>query len=222
VRTTLRGLGETLITFGVVILLFCAYELWFTGLYTARQQNHLRDELRKEWLTGRGEFPHVRLGHGIAVLRIPRLGKGYHPVVVEGVGTEELKKGPGHYPGTALPGQLGNFVVSGHRTTYGHPFYNLDKVKPGDAVILETRNTWYTYRAIRTIIVDPTDVWVIEPTPTPPGEPAPTSAKPRSRLLTFTTCNPRYSASQRLVLQGELEVKQPKADGPPSALQERS
>jgi sortase A len=81
------------------------------------------------------------------VLRIPRLGdwNDRPPVVVEGVSTSDLKKGPGHIPGTALPGELGNVVLSGHRTTYGAPFERFDELRPGDAVVVETRDTWFTY-----------------------------------------------------------------------------
>lgn len=190
-----------MITAGVVILLFCAYELWFTGFYTAQAQHSARSELTKvDRGAGPGapEIVQVKLGHGIAILRIPRLGKGYNKVIIEGVGREDLKKGPGHLPKTALPGKIGNFVVSGHRTTYGAPFNRLDVVKPGDAIIIETRTTWYTYRETSEQIVQPTAVWVTEPVPGHPG------ATPTKATLTFTTCNPKYSASQRLILFADL------------------
>jgi sortase A len=210
----MRGTGQFLITAGVVILLFCAYELWFTGFYTARAQHDLRGELSREGASappGAPEIVQVKLGHGIAILRIPRLGKNYNKVIVEGVGRDDLKKGPGHLPKTALPGKIGNFVVSGHRTTYGEPFNRLDAVKPGDAIIIETRTTWYTYRETKEQIVKPTDVWVTDPVPGKPGV-APTTA-----ILTFTTCNPKYSARQRLVLFAELVETTPKP-GFPSVL----
>ena len=216
-RAALRGVGQTLITLGVVILLFCAYELWFTGIYTAREQKHLRNELPQVLssappLPGTPEFPPILAGHGIAVLRIPRLGLGYLKVIVEGVSRDDLRKGPGHIPGTALPGQIGNFVVSGHRTTYGAPFNRLDEIKPGDAIVLETQTTWYVYRETKEITVAPSAYWVTDPVPGQPGVHA------TQRMLTFTTCNPKYSASQRLVLFGQLETSRPKSAGPPTAV----
>jgi sortase A len=216
-RTALRGIGQTLITFGVVILLFCAYELWFTNLYTARAQQHLRAQAGDILsdtppLPGTPEFPALRAGQGIAVLRIPRLGRGYLKVIVEGVGVGDLRKGPGHYPGTALPGQVGNFVVSGHRTTYGAPFNRLDEVNPGDAIVLETRTTWYVYRETKEVTVSPDALWVTYPVPGRIGQ------LPTRRLLTFTTCTPKYSASHRLVLFGALESAQLKGAGPPPSV----
>jgi hypothetical protein len=117
-------------TTGVVILLFAVYELYGTGLTTAREQDRLERQLAVEWADPPAverSAPPVRpvqppeLGSPVAVLTIPRLGEDYRHVVVEGVGREELKKGPGHQPGTAWPGQLGNVVLAGHRTTYGPP-----------------------------------------------------------------------------------------------------
>jgi sortase A len=217
VQTVLRGTGQTLITIGVIILLFCGYELWFTGLYTSREQHHLRSELRDVLndappAEGTPEFPPILDGHGIAAIRIPRLGQGYLKVVVEGVSTADLHKGPGHYPKTALPGQLGNFVVSGHRTTYGAPFNRLDEVRPGDAIVVETRTTWYVYRETEEIKVAPTALWVTYPVPNHLGQ------RPTERLLTFTTCNPKYSARERLILFGKLVSAHPKTAGPPPEL----
>jgi sortase A len=212
VRTIMRGTGQFLITAGLVILLFCVYELYFTGFYTAREQSHLQDDLTQVWQQpGTREVPDVQLGHGIAVLRIPRLGGKYHKVIVEGVSRDDLRKGPGHLPETVLPGQLGNFVVSGHRTTYGAPFNRLDELRPGDAIILETKTTYYTYRETKEQIVKPTDVWVTEPVPGQPG------ASPTKKLLTFTTCNPKYSARQRLIIFAEL-VETTKKPGLPSVI----
>lgn len=243
VRTVVRGLGQTLITVGVVLLLFCAYELWVTNLVTAREQTRLADDLRSSWAepvqrpsgeTSAGASAGaptvsgapavtaaasaaVELGSGVAVLRIPRLGEGWNdspPVVVEGTSVEDLKKGPGRMVDTAQPGQLGNLVVSGHRTTYGAPFADLDLLAPGDAVVVETRDRWYTYRVTGTEIVSPSAVEVTLPVPKQPGV-APTEA-----VLTLTTCHPRYSARQRMVVSAVLEQDAAKDDGAPPALSE--
>lgn len=237
-RTVLRGTGQTLITLGVVLLLFCVYELKVTNLVTARAQEQLADDLRAQWdapvaapaptptagpaLAGPPPtaaptpppVPPVELGSGIAVLRIPRLGawNDRPPVVVEGVSTTDLKKGPGHIPGTALPGEVGNVVLSGHRTTYGAPFERFDELQPGDAVVVETRDSWFTYVVTGTRIVRPSATEVTYPVP---GE---RRATPTERLLTMTTCHPRFSARQRMVVSAELTATDAKSSGTPAAL----
>jgi sortase A len=208
-RTFLRGLGQTLITLGIVVLLFCVYELYGTNVYTSKEQSRLGDDLRTQWAgpqpapaasakPGQPRLVDVQLGKGIAVIWVPRLGmvNGKAKVVVEGVDHEDLKRGPGHYPGTALPGEVGNMVISGHRTTYGAPFNRLDELNVGDAIVLETRDTWWTYRMIRQQIVRPSAVEVTYPVPGHRDQ------KPTQKLLTLTTCNPKYSARQRLVVYG--------------------
>ena len=220
-RMVVRGFGQLLITAGIVILLFVVYELWVTGLYTKHWQSSHYKSLIQSWGPGHSSIEiskadprlaHVPLGSGIAVLYIPRFGKGYHMVIVEGTGTSDLEKGPGHYPGTAFPGQVGNFAVAGHRTTYLHPFYNLNEIKRGDAIVLRTKTMWFTYRVEDAPqskgyphvpyqeIVNPTDVAVSYPVP----DQSDPNAKPSLKMLTFTTCNPRYSAAQRLVVHAVL------------------
>lgn len=227
-RTGLRGVGQTLITVGVVVLLFCFYELKVTNLVTAQEQSRLADELESSWAEPQALSPETpaepgsptftpvaaELGSGFAVLRIPRLGEWNDkpPVVVEGVGVEDLKKGPGHIPGTALPGEVGNVVLSGHRTTYGAPFNRFDELRPGDAVVLETREMWFSYQVTGSEIVSPTAVEVTYPVP---GN---ASATPTERLLTMTTCNPEYSAKQRLIVSAELMAADLKSAGLPAAL----
>ena len=215
----LRGIGETLITLGLVMLLFVAYELWVTDLFNHRTQSVLHDNLHKQWELAAPATPsgpvidNVEIGEGLAVLRIPRLGAHYDPVVVEGVGTAALEKGPGHYPPSALPGEVGNFVVSGHRTTFGKPFSDLDKLVAGDPIVVETREHWFTYTVTTTEIVPPTDVSVILPVPHQPR------VQPTEKLLTFTTCNPRFSASTRLIVFAKLTASQLKSKGLPKALE---
>ena len=220
VRTVVRGVGQTLITAGVVLLLFCVYELYVTNLVTDREQEQLRDEIERVWAQpapGPAARPaSVELGSGIAVLRIPRLDDGpddpFAKVVVEGTSVGDLKKGPGRIVESQRPGELGNLVISGHRTTYGGPFADLDRLQPGDAVVVETRDTWFTYRVTGTQIVSPTAVEVALPVPGQPG------VAPTRSVLTLTTCHPRYSARQRMVVSADLEQSLAKADGDPPAL----
>lgn len=225
----IRFAGELFITFGLVLLLFCAYELWGTSLYTQRQQQQLTQALQRRWdsrpvSTGtQGKdvakppyrYGDVPKGHSFAVIWIPELGVDYSFAIVEGAGTEQLKKGPGHFlgrNGTAMPGQLGNFVLSGHRTTYSAPFRQIDELEPGDPIIIETDDTWFTYRVYDTEIVDPTAIEVAAPVPFHPG------TQPRKRRITLTTCHPMYTARQRLIVFGELAEARPKSAGKPPAL----
>ena len=220
VRTALRGLGQTLMTLGVIVLLFCVYELKVTGLVTAREQDRLGDDLRASWAdpaprpTGADPVPvSSDLGEGIAVLHVPALAD-YDPwVVVEGTSVADLKAGPGHIPGTALPGEVGNVVLSGHRTTYGAPFERFGDLQPGGLVVLETRDRWLTYTITGSQIVAPTAIEVTYPVPGEQG------AEPTERLLTLTTCHPKYSARQRLIVSATMTEERDKADGPPAELE---
>ena len=220
-HTVLRGIGQTFITAGLVILMFVTYELWFTGIETAREQRHLTTAMQDEWERGsRGSFltpqdllRHIPIGTGVAIIRIPRFGRDWGKVVVEGVSVGDLRKGPGHYPGTQLPGQVGNFVLSGHRTTYGAPFNRVDELHPGDPIVIETKDTWYTYRVVRTEIVQPTAIDVTYPVPHDKG------ATPKVATITLTSCHPKYSAQTRIIVFGQLSDTQPKSEGTPPALE---
>jgi sortase A len=130
-------------------------------------------------------------GDPVARLEIPRIG--VDEIVVSGVGVEELKKGPGHYPQTPLPGQPGNAAIAGHRTTYGAPFFNIDQLTPGDEVIATTYAGRFVYRVTGTVVVAPTDVAVLAGT--------------ADARLTLTSCHPLYSASSRIVVSARLDPK---------------
>lgn len=233
-RTVVRGIGQTAITAGVVILLFVVYELWFTDYLNDRAQQHVTSKLEQAWHSGddplvgtgsapRGRIRQIPLGTAIAIIRIPRLGVDYARTVVEGTNAEDLAIGPGHYVGTAVPGAVGDFAVAGHRVGKGSPFLDLDKLKAGDAIVIETKSSWYTYRMLGVNrlgipgheIVDPTDVGVIAPVPDHPGR------QPTRAMITLTTCHPKFSARQRLVIHGVLSgPPRPKSRGEPPALRE--
>jgi sortase A len=215
VRWFLRGIGQLLITAGVVILLFCVYELKVTNLYTDRQQDSLDRNLEQQWAssapTGPTEPTGPELtaypkGKGIARIYLPSVDPSYVRVVVEGIGHNDLRKGPGHYPGTDGPGALGNMVISGHRTTYGAPFNRLDELEVGAPIVIETQGFFYTYRVLRQTIVKPNAIGETDHVPYQAG------ARPTQRLLTLTTCNPKYSARTRLIIRAVLEA--PLAKGP--------
>lgn len=233
VRFVLRGIGQTLITLGLVVLLFVVYEVWVTNIFAAHAQAKVTKQLKHEWKDGvdpllplPGEKdPAIKVGTGIGVLYIPRLGRDYHFTIVEGsdVPTDaDLEKGPAHYRRTALPGQLGNFAVAGHRVGKGEPFLNLDKLRSGDAVVVETKTWWYVYRvlgqpagrdpqsvrqAVTTDgrielpgreIVEPSDGQVLAPVPDHIGTTA------SEALMTMTTCHPKFTASHRMIVYAKL------------------
>ncbi|HET8658453.1 MAG TPA: class E sortase [Micromonosporaceae bacterium] len=216
VLAVVRGAGEVLITFGLVVLLFAAYEIWGTTAIIHDRQGALGRELDQAW--GGADptvAPSVTLqpsasvpgpGAGIAKLYIPRLDKWW--VVVQGVLPSDIRYAPGHYPETAMPGQVGNFSVAGHRNRA--TFWDLDRMATGDTIVVQTRNTWYVYTVARTRIVLPNQVEVVAAAP--PG------FSRGSRLLTLTTCNPKYDNYQRLVVHATLARQQPVSAGRPDEL----
>jgi sortase A len=238
-RMLARGLGQTLVTAGLVVLLFVVYEVYVTDLFADRRQEAVADDLRGAWeaedptvaATPGVPLAEVPIGEGFAFIRVPRLGTDYVRAVVEGSGAEELAQGPGHYVGTAMPGEVGNFAVAGHRVGTGSPFLDLDLLLPADAIVIETVDQWFTYRVLGDPatgdfgadpsgipgmqIVSPDEVDVISPTPD-----APAGTPPSGAYLTLTTCHPKYSARQRLIVHAVLEggpiAKAGAPNGPPA------
>ena len=213
-RVVLRGLGEIFISSGLVVLLFVVYLLWWTDVQQRHAQKALVNRLEREWAAG--ESPGVNVpalpGDALAVLFIPRLGASYKEVVLkDAYDLSVLAKGPATYPTSAPFGGEGNLAIAGHRVTHGHPFKQLMDMKPGDEIVFETKDYWYTYKAVSMQQVDPTDVAVADDVPpaAPPGVfdhkawPAVTFHAGQ-HLLTFSTCTPEYTATYRLILHGEL------------------
>jgi sortase A len=181
-RAALRAVGELSITAGLILMFFGVYLLWGTGSYTQGRQVLLQRELAADQAEqDRGRIEKIKLGKALALLRIPRLGRDYRYAVVEGVDAEHLKKGPGHYPDTAMPGQIGNFVISGHRTTYAAPFNEIDRLDRDDEIIVEAREARYTYRVTSKDVVEPDEMDVLAPVPGRPG------TRPIRAVITLTT-----------------------------------
>jgi len=225
-RVAVRTIGELMVTGGLIVLLFVVYELFVTDLLNGERQEDLNREVHTEWEAAPPELGSQVPGDAMAILHIPRLGADYQRVVLEGTSHEDLKGGPGHYLGTALPGQPGNVAIAGHRTTYGSPFRELDLLRPGDPIVVETADTWFTYRVLGNPetgdfgsdpsgipgqqIVSPADIQVINQTPN-----ASADAPPSGSYLTLTTCHPRFSARQRLIVHAVLDgTGVPRADAP--------
>jgi sortase A len=236
VRTGVRGVGQLLVTAGLVVLLFVVYEVWITDLTSDRKQDALSNELREDWegsddptvpTLPDGGISEVPQGQGFAFIRIPRFGADYVKVILEGTDEDELVEGPGHYVDSAMPGEQGNFALAGHRVGKGSPFLDLDQLQAGDPIVIETETTWFVYRVLGDDdpngipgqqIVLPTDVSVIAPTPN-----GPLTGPASGAYLTLTTCHPKFSARERLIVHAVLDGDPiPKADAPdgPPALSE--
>jgi sortase A len=219
-RKFLRGLGKTFISAGTLILLFVAYQLWGTGIAEAHSQSALKRQFHTATVTSTvppttgppttltgatssttvAPPPATPVGSAVAIIDIKKIG--VDAAVVEGVGVADLQKGPGHYPGSPLPGQIGNAAIAGHRTTYGAPFYRLNELRAGDPILVTTKASPVPWRyvVVSSKSVSPDDVSVLNPTPT--------------AMLTLTTCTPRFSASQRLVVVARLDDTRPAAPPP--------
>ncbi len=264
-RWWVSGLGKVLIAAGLLMFGFVAYQLWGTGIESARAQASLQSEFEEllaetppteapadpgrtaetdtdapidpstdpsrdpgvdgdnassdvtdastppdgetsgsETATDTGgdvdaavvpaeqTIREVLEGDPIARLEIPRIGAD--DIVVAGVSKGDLKKGPGHFPDTPLPGQLGNAAIAGHRTTYGQPFFDVDKLTPGDEIVATTLNGRFVYRVTGTQIVSPNDYWVVATT------------DPTSATLTLTSCHPKWTARERIIVFAELDA----------------
>ncbi len=245
-RWVVGGFGRTLITLGLLMFGFVAYQLWGTGIQTAQAQRELSAEFNKlvggagtttttigttapigttttigtsvpttstaatDPATSSTTTPTVSTaptttttpalasakpipaeGDAVARLEIPRMG--LNRIVVEGAAAGDLAKGPGHFPETPLPGQLGNAAIAGHRTTHLHPFYDIDQLQPGDAITVTTLNGRYVYHVTGTEVVSPDDYAAVIPT-----------TDPTKATLTLVSCTPRYSSSNRIIVHAEL------------------
>jgi sortase A len=205
--------GKFLISVGVGVLLFVAWTLWGTGLITERHQDRLAVEFEQQPVLRRsapqapgGPPRGYRPGPGDAVFRLQIPAIGVDSIVVEGVEQDQLALGPGHYPscrpgfpkplctegGEVWPGERGRVIVSGHRTTHGAPFWDLDKLRAGDRILTRTKWGEFTYEVFRKDIVAPNARDIANPTATDASE------------IVFTTCNPKFSAAQRLIVYAEM------------------
>ena len=247
-RWWVGNLGKTLIATGLLMFGFVAYQLWGTGIETARAQNELENQFdalladapaieAPDFAAGEGSstdpapapttiapddplgengepvtepapelteptatlppvpvaqqnIPALENGDALARLEIPRIGRS--DIVVAGVKTGDLKRGPGHFPDTPLPGQLGNAAIAGHRTTYGAPFFNVDDLEIGDPIIATTLNGTFTYRVTGTQVVESNRYDVVA------------TSDPSRATLTLISCEPKYTAQKRIVVFSEL------------------
>jgi len=202
-------------TAGVVVLLFLAYLLWGTGMVAAQHQRAFAAQLQQEWRSQWGRQTHygaplsvprfhLVTGQPFAFIRIPRFGRAWRFAIVQGTSLDQLALGPGHVPGTALPGQLGNFAVAAHRVTAGNPFYHLPDLRPGDKVLVDTSVITYVYQVIRAERVLPDDTSVLDPVPGHPRR------RPTQAMITLITCDPPWTGTHRIIVFGALTDEVPR------------
>ncbi|MDQ4103569.1 MAG: class E sortase [Actinomycetota bacterium] len=241
VRTAIRGVGELLLTMGLVALLFVFYAAYVTDWSSARKQREATAALDEAWHNPRALADRPVPGAGIAKLYVPAFGPDYVYTVLEGTEPDTLAVGPGHYEGTELPGQLGNFAVAGHRVGKGSPFNSLDLLSSCDAIVVETVDHWYVYRVLP--LQGESIGWAegkgkqpqcrgVEPLPgrygnvvgraiVPPSQidviaPVPGQAsqyRPADKLITLTTCHPQFSDRERLIVHGVQVASYRKFEG---------
>jgi len=181
-RRVLSGLSVLLVLGGVALV---GYP-FATNMWQGRIQKRLDDQIASPQLQQAYKDRKVETGDSLTRIKIPAIG--LDTVVVEGITPSALRAGAGHYSQTSLPCESGNVGIAGHRTTYGRPFGNLDQLKPGDTIELTTPVGGCVYQVSKApFVVAPTDLSVIDPT----GE----------RSLTLTTCHPKGSAAQRLIVR---------------------
>lgn len=185
-RAFLRFVASVLLTSGTLLVTDAGITLLWQEPVSAAvsyfQQRSLEEDLAKPPKRVRERRPLA--GDAIGRIELPTLDRGYY--MIEGTDKTDLRKGPGHYSDTPLPGERGTVGVAGHRTTYGAPFRTIDKLRPGQPVELEMTYGTFIYRVEKTRIVDPSEV----------------SVKRRVRYdrLILSACHPLYSAAQRVVV----------------------
>ncbi len=234
-RLLLRAVGDLTVTLGALVLLFALWQGWWTDVranaasdaaleLVAAQFAHPSEppaprqavdgDARPTGPTEVVEPPSSGYVHdqAIAIVHLPTIGE--RRVVREGTDAEVLNQGVlGHYPGTAAPGEVGNFALAGHRTTYGRPLWDLGEMRPGDPVIVETEAGYHVYRFERLEVVEPSRWQVLAPVP---GQP---DATPTEASMVLTACHPRFSAAERLIGFAVLDRSVPRSEGPPPELQ---
>jgi sortase A len=219
-------LGELLITAGVFVLLFLGWQLWLNDIIEGAAQSKQAQQLSQSWKSSAAPSiaPPKAAGPGtpivavapanaqkFGILYVPRFGSTWERPIAQGVGVADVldKIGVGHYPGSAMPGQVGNFAIAAHRHAYGGGFENLHLLHVGDHVYIGTKDGWYEYTFRDIQYVQPSQVNVLLPVPMEPG------VAPVNRILTMTTCNPFFSTRERMIAYATFDTWYPYAQGAP-------
>ena len=196
-------IGKTFITTGLLLLGLVVYQLWGTGIETRRTQSALRQEFNRiiattsptatspKTTTTKGTSAFLPVTDALALIEIPSIN--ISKIVVEGITPKDLRRGPGHFPKTPLPGELGNSAIAGHRTSYDAPFGNLNTIALDDVIYITTPKGKFAYTVKEVSIVAPDKTSILANTP-------------KVATLTLITCHPRFSTSQRLIVSAELST----------------
>ncbi|MET4051932.1 sortase A [Frigoribacterium sp. PvP054] len=224
-------LGELLITAGVLVLLFIGWQQWFNDLVVADEYKGDAAQLSQQFAQSATEAPapDAEGSYGeppagtppaeaekFANFYVPRFGADYAVPIAGGTSTVRTlnKIGIGHYDETQMPGQVGNFGIAAHRTTYGAPFNKIADLREGDKMYVQTQDGWFTYSFRNLQYVPATQVSVLQPVPDAPD----VSAASGDRLITLTSCNPMFTAQERIVAYGVFDSWQPLTAGAPAEL----
>mgnify|MGYP001161192712 FL=1 len=216
VSKAFQTLGRSLIILGGLTLLFVAYQLWGTSVLTDRYQSDLEEDFTElievvEKSTSTTDTPktsdtdipnYAELlwrpeGQAMAQIVIPKMG--LTATVVSGVSSESLRRGPGHFPDTPMPGMPGNSAIAGHRTTWGAPFGNIEKLEPGDEIKIQTIQGSFTYVVLEqnagrgNFIVSPNEFDVLNQ-----------NFNSSPNRLTLVSCHPKLTARNRIIVVAEL------------------
>lgn len=228
--------GEVSFTLGAMGLLFFAWFLSVNDWIQGSNQTRSASEVASEWddstddtfgkAPGESDSTPARVeppvvgdvaeGEGFAVLYVPRFGENYARTIAEGVDLATVlnshELGVGRYPQTAQFGELGNVGIAGHRTTYGASFSEIGELRVGDRLYVEVQEGWYSYQFRNLEYVWPTQVEVLAPIPHQPD------AEATERLLTLTSCHPRFSEAERIIAYAVFDAWYPRSGGPPAEI----
>ncbi|MEU9467922.1 class E sortase [Streptomyces avermitilis] len=215
-----RMVGEAFITTGVLMLLFVTYQLWWSNVRAHQQAGSETNHLQQDWASGKRKPGAFEPGQGFAILDIPKLD--VVAPIAEGISkTKVLDRGMvGHYAEgatkTAMPdAKTGNFGLAGHRNTHGEPFRYINRLKPGDAIVVETQDTYFVYKMTSILpVTSPSNTSVLNPIPPGSG-----LTKP-GRYITLTTCTPEFTSKYRMIVWGKMVEERPRSKGKPDALVE--
>ena len=205
-------IGVALVLAGLVLLGYVGWQFFGTNVVSHRKQQQIIEQTEREWsqgssgigtATGNGD----RLKGAQALVRIPKFGRDYVVPVQAGVSPDVLAEGFGHFAGSVGPGRVGNYAIAGHRVTHGEPLREMPSLRPGDKVVVETRNRTYTYELDtdpNDLVVTFNDVWVIAKQPRNPDGGVQPAQRPGQRLITLTTCAELFHTDNRMIVFGHL------------------
>ncbi|NED88923.1 class E sortase, partial [Streptomyces sp. SID11233] len=213
-----RVVGELFISLGVLMLLFVTYQLWWTNVRADQIAGNETHKIQDDWASGKRAPGMFEAGQGFAIIHIPKLD--VVTPIAEGTSKEKvLDRGMvGHYGEkplrTAMPSdKQGNFALAGHRNTHGEPFRYINRLKPGDPIVVETQDAYYTYEMTSVLPqTSPSNVSVIGPVPPQSG-----FTKP-GRYITLTTCTPEFTSTYRMIVWGKMVDERPRSKGKPDVL----